>query len=330
MAEASGIVASQGGPVHLSSRGEPSPFENQYCEGVACLVHRPAAGSAELFSPEHAALLEVSGPPTACWELQLQLRFKVRPSGGLWCGFELRQGPLRLGGFLRFMANAVLKVAKSMAAQRGAHLRYVLGDDKFTEKPHMAVPIMAAYRMFRSESPVALPITWPGKKGTWHYSDGQWLSIERDPQFFDTSHYFTLIFNTANIDWHTWQIVNIPALGAININMFTGPQPAFSMMYDDGEGSDGSPGETTRQAVVERRRYFVEVEWPQPHARHAKEASAASATLAQDVHLATPQGSCIAECEPSAKDRLGAELHEQGTPDKQREGLLMRRTIVAL
>lgn len=304
-------IASEGsasGAAGLPGDGTPATFSNEFGEGSVCLVHRPLAGdeAAWALSADGRAVLEISELPPI-WELQIQVRFKVRPSGHLWVGLELRQEAMKLGWVTRQMAYAILKVAQSLAAQRGAELRYTLGDDKFTERPHIAAPIMGAHRMFRSDGPTKLPITWPGRKGTWHLSDGQWVPVERSSNFFDTDHYFTFILNTPRLDWNTWQLTKLPGLGSLDIATFIGKQPCCSMLYDDGEEEvkarcGATATAATATAGLSRRRLFVDVEWRPPHMRRALAAEDEAISAAK----ATP-----------AKLKSGAEVLEKGLPEKE-------------
>jgi len=248
-------------------KGESTPFQSDFCEGTVCLVHKSSEDGKLVTPAELTAVLEVSGPPTACWEFQLQVRFKIVPKGPVFVGFELQDGPLQLGIFTRGIARAILSVGQSMARQRGADIRYTLGDEKEGERPHIAIPVTAFLRMFRSDGPVPLPIMHPDKNGTWHLSQGSWQPIERAADLFDTEHYFTLVFNTNYIDFYLWNFVSIPALGSLDLATLCGSQALHTLIYDDGEA-----GRDTAEAEdFQRRRAFLEMELLPPHARHEKD-----------------------------------------------------------
>lgn len=267
--EAQGFVTADGAEARVSPWGEAVRFSNDYAEGKVVFLHRPPEGSTTPL--ENAEILEISGE-TAAWEMQIQVRFRALPEGNLWCGIELSDGPMQLGMLSRGFARALLKVASGKAHQRGAELRYALGDEGNGAKPHISVPLFEAFRMFRSKDEVSLPITHKGKKGTWHWSGSDWEEVDRSAKdFLDTVHRYTFIFNTGHIDWHEWKVVGIPALKSLDLGLFWGSQACSAVIYDDA-GPDGAS------------RHFFDVTLLPPEARTSADADLCGA--AEDKKLA--------------------------------------------
>lgn len=255
--------ASSLGPVAIDGHGDSIPFKTELCEGHLCFAHRPQEGDGwkpPRFIPE---LLKLSGPPDAVWELQVQMRFRVQPKGQIFVGFECREGPLQLGPVSRAFARGALGFGQSLASSRGVDIRITFGDERRGINPHIAIPVSAFLRMFRSSEPVPLPIMH-APVGTWHSSKGTtWEAIER-PTVLDTEHYWTFAFNAINIDWHMWSLVGIPLIDSIRLSRLMGPQGLFASLYDDGrEDREGSAEDPAARA-----RHFVEVEFFPPECRH--------------------------------------------------------------
>mmetsp|Transcript_107651 Transcript_107651/g.229853 ORF Transcript_107651/g.229853 Transcript_107651/m.229853 type:complete len:358 (-) Transcript_107651:67-1140(-) len=286
-------VASTSGAVPVSSKGVPSRFSNAFWEGTTCLVHRLPDGS--VAEPAHSGLLDISGPPAAVWELQIQGRFKVMPRGPVLVGAELRDAPMQLGMFTRACARVMLKLAKAMASQRGVEFRYAFGEEGSRQKPHMAGPIMKTFRMFRSDVEMPMPVLWPGTKGTWHVRDGEYEPVDRGSDFFDTTHWFTFVVNTAYVDWHAWKAVHLPALKALDLGLFWGNQSAHCILFDEG-GEDG------------QRRYFFEMEIKSPEQRMQAAAVSTEKESVTSVGTHTPEANdALFDAHSSNGDEDGCE-----------------------
>jgi len=185
---------------------------------------------------------------------------------------------MQLNMLSRSLSRILLKVARTKAQQRGADLHFAIGDEGTGQNPHIAVPVMGAYRMFRSDEPMTLPITWEGKKGTWHRNaSGDWTAIERGENFLDTSHWFTFVINTAHIDWHRWKVENIPAVSELDLGLFWGRQACHGLLFDEGGQDRHHP-----------RRIFFDLELSPPHRRPSATGSRCGLTK---VNLQTNEGS---------------------------------------
>jgi hypothetical protein len=271
----------------VSSEGIAVPFENENFEGSVFFVHRPAAKDARALP--HADLLQVFGSP---WELQIQGRFKTKPQGQVFCGAELRDAPVQLGPITSTFSRLILKLIKAKAQQRGAEVRYALGNEGNHANAHMCGPLLKAYRIFRSENRISLPILHKEPQGTWHWQEREWLPIERDSSFFSTQHYFAFSFSTPYLDWAAWNVVGIPGLGSVDLHRFWGSQGCTAMIFDDGVEDSG-------------RRYFFEMEMLPPCLRKLRAGSSQNAetppsigtSISTDVSsVSSPDVPSISDC----------------------------------
>eukprot|EP00928_Gymnodinium_smaydae_P044626 TRINITY_DN29762_c0_g1_i1.p1 TRINITY_DN29762_c0_g1~~TRINITY_DN29762_c0_g1_i1.p1 ORF type:complete len:992 (+),score=73.77 TRINITY_DN29762_c0_g1_i1:200-3175(+) len=240
------IEGHQGG-VHLSPSGDSQPFETEHFEGSVFFVHKPTQQTSRGESAPPFAydkFLANRGSPTPLWELQIQGRFKAKPSGTLFFGFELRDGPMQLSLVTRACANAILRFGSSLAKQRGLDLRYSFGRAN-KERPLLAFPLKGADRIYCSQTALELPILGDDRKGVWRHENGAWVDMDRDSISFDENMYFTFLFASCRIDWTSWTVPGIPGFGALQLEDFWGRQAAHVVIFDE----SSSPS-------ADRRLYF--------------------------------------------------------------------------
>mmetsp|Transcript_74553 Transcript_74553/g.132164 ORF Transcript_74553/g.132164 Transcript_74553/m.132164 type:complete len:347 (+) Transcript_74553:64-1104(+) len=223
-------IKSCNGHLELSPWGKPTTFENEYFEGTVFFAHRPPPGSSIPF--DFGVLLAGRGDPEPLWELQIQGRFKVKPSNKMFFGMELWDGPMQLGIFARSCCSIILKLGHIMAKQRGVEFRHSFGNE-YGEKPTIAFPLCGADRVFLSDSPLPLPIQGDSSKGVWKMQNGSLTAIDRSSLALDTESYFTFLFATSYLDWSTWTLSRIPGLGCLDLEQFWGSQSAHIVLYDE-------------------------------------------------------------------------------------------------
>lgn len=204
------------------------PFENDHFVGSVFFAHRPSRCCDSAYA--HAALLEASG---SSWEIQIQGRFKIQPRGELCCGGELPRLPVTLRRIMKTMCRVILTDVKVQTQQDGTQMLHT--------------PITQAHRLFRSDAPIALPIHHEESCGTWGWSDGKWLPLDRNPlpwlgatrSFFDTHHYFAFSFNSPHLNFESWTVTGIPGIGSLDLGRFLGSSAVSVKLFDDvADGSD--------------------------------------------------------------------------------------------
>jgi hypothetical protein len=282
-------VATEGGRVPVSAHGIPVPFSNEYFEGSVFFAHRQSGDAGKDFV--HDELLEISGAP---WELQIQGRFKTKPHGQVFCGGELREGPMQLGMVISGFCRLILKLAKAKAQQRGAEIRYGFGNEDSSSKPHMCGPLLKAHRLFRSDHPIPLPIVHNETHGTWEWQEQGWTPIERVLPFFDDKHYFAFSLSTQYLDFDAWNIVGIPGVGSVDLRSFWGNQPCCATVFDDGVNGSGP-------------RCFIDIELLPPPLRASR---ATAATLKKQE--AVSETSSIVSTDASSNASPELPSHSEG------------------
>lgn len=197
-------------------------------------AHRPPPGSDVPF--KFSSLLEGRGEPYPLWEVQIQGRFKVQPSGTIFLGFELWDGPMQLGFVARSMCQVIIQLGGFLARKRDTVFDHSFGNSN-GEKPKIAFPACAADRIFLSDSPVPLPIESGSDRGVWRIDKSSLSEVDRASLVLgNPDQYITFLFATPHIDWASWTVPNIPGFGCMGLEKFWGPQSAHVVMYDKQRG----------------------------------------------------------------------------------------------
>jgi len=209
-------------------------FDNEVLSGSVFFTHRPPAGSDAQFKYGDFLESRAANPkePIPLWEFQFQLRFKVPPAGTVFFGVQLWDAPMKLNLITRSLCKVILKLGSSLAQSRGIELLHSFGNNS-GDRAMIALPMLGSDRIFVSNEPVALPITFGGSdKGAWRVQDGKYVSIDKKSLALDTNNYFTVTFATGRLDWAQWSAQGIPGLGTLDLARFWGTQAAHVVLFD--------------------------------------------------------------------------------------------------
>lgn len=267
----SAIVDTRGANAECNPLGGVVHFENDFFEGCAFFAHKPPAGVDTPF--EYTDLLASRGEPLALWELQIQGRFKTKPAGTAFVGFELWDGPMEVGLLTRAICGTIILFGTGLAKQRGMEIRCSFGSSN-GDPPGLVFPLAGADRILVSDKPVQLPIGGGGGRGVWHMDgDEKWANVDRASLTFAPGPYHTFIFASGIIDMNAWTVCGIPGIGCLDLEQFWCKQALHVVMFDDG-GED----KKDKQGVGNRRTFF-EMQFHAPVAASSTSIAAAKSPL---------------------------------------------------
>lgn len=249
------IVDSCGSRAECNPLGGIVRFENDVFEGCAFFAHEPPVGTDTPFN--HKEMLASRGEPLALWELQVQGRFKARPSATAFVGFELWDAPMELGAVTRAICGTIVLFGKSLAKQRGIEIRCSFGSGK-GDRPCLLFPLVGADRIFVSDELVQLPIKGGRDMGVWRMDgSGKWANMDRASLTFSQDQYHTFIFSSSIIDMNAWTVCGVPGIGSLDLEKFWNKQALHVLLCDDG-------GEDEKRNRVSCRRTFFEMQFHAP------------------------------------------------------------------
>jgi len=165
------------------------------------------------------------------FEVQVQGRFKKVPEGDIYVGADaLFQ--LELGLLTRTFVKAVLSFLKTLVT----NLHYSFGESKAKdgyETAHVVAPLFSTMDkvMFtpNAETPPAMGKPFP--------DDLEFRKIRLDPARVDsiqisTEGTYSFSLNSNNIDLPGWEVMGVPMLKPMSINLFSGGGPFSLVAYE--------------------------------------------------------------------------------------------------
>jgi hypothetical protein len=172
------------------------------------------------------------------FEVQVQGRFKKVPDGPIYVGADALFR-LELGLLTRTFVKAVLSFLKTLVN----NLHYSFGESKSTEgyeTAHVVAPLFSTMDKITFTPtggvPPSMGIPFP--------DDLELRKIRLDPSRCDsikisTEGTYSFSLNSNNIDLPGWEVMGIPMLKPLSINLFSGGGPFSLVAYEVPRGPQG-------------------------------------------------------------------------------------------
>ena len=220
-------------PLPLNAQ-TPIPVETELFKGTILLICRPATDPAKVdrywnekvFSKKKRRVI-----------LQLQGKFKYKPTGTIFAGMEISD-PMKLGLIANGLSNLILKLIRTPTL----HYSFVSS----TERAHICFPASTFFETMVVTPPSETP---PAMGGIDFEGETPEMRVERKAYKtkidWNTEDTYSMGFHSMYVDFPTWSIVSLPTGRDVPLQMFWGNSFASIVMYEvDNDKKDHTIGKT--------------------------------------------------------------------------------------
>jgi hypothetical protein len=161
------------------------------------------------------------------FEVQIQGRFRKKPTGTVFIGGEITEGPMALGLVTKSLCNMLLAFCRRM----NGLMHYSFGDGGNVELPHIVFPLYTSVDKFvktpegQTPPPMGKLFDEPDKERSKRRSS-------TTPMEWDTTSTYSFSFNSMYVDLPAWKLVGLPMMKDMDLHTFWSESGLRLVVYE--------------------------------------------------------------------------------------------------